>query len=302
MLQQPEHTPLLDHNELERLQGMILDRRDRCRTVSSPYSGPAISRHRGYGMELHDVRPYHHGDDIRHMDWRATARSHKPTTRIYLEERQHSLLLVVDRRPGMRFGTRGEIKAARAARIASIMAFTALAAQEHVAGLVIEDGLMRFAPARSLTGVFPLIRALAAPLHHTAPSPSTADEFHQVCTHIAQHGERGTSVCLIGDFHDVDERHSPALRYLAEQFEPIAIRVVDPAERTLQATGRMRIVSPVTGRITVIDSDDAGIRQRYNDLMGQHSNKLHAIFTSAGFQYLTVDTDKDTFRQLGALS
>lgn len=298
-----EHTPLLADNELERLQGLILERRDRRRAASSPYSGPAISRHRGYGMELHDVRAYHPGDDIRHMDWRATARSNKPTTKVFLEERQRSLFLVVDRRAAMHFGTRGEIKAACAARVASIMAFTALAAQEHVSGLIIENTLTHYPSAHTLQGVFPLIKATAAPLKEiNASSRTAATDFHNVYEHIARHAERGTTVCIISDFHDADEEHKAALLYLAEYFETIAIRITDPAEETLQATGRMRIASPVTGRITVIDTDDVDIRHRYNKIMAQRSAGLQNLFLGAGIEYLTVYNHKDIFQQLSMLS
>jgi len=302
MYQLAEHTPLLGHDELERLQGFILERRDRRRAVSSPYSGPAISRHRGYGMELHDVRPYHPGDDIRHMDWRATARSNKATTRIFLEERQRSLFLVIDRRPAMRFGTRGEIKAACAARVASIMAFTALAAQEHVSGLVFENSLSGYPSARSLEGIFPLLKAVAAPLRNLGTAAEAAPvDLHHVLEYIARYAQRGTTICLISDFHDVNEQHKPALLYLADHFETIAIRIIDPAEITLQGAGRIRLASPTTGMTTIINTDDAEIRQRYNDLMTQRSAELHAIFTTAGIQYITVYNHKDAFQQLGVM-
>jgi len=297
-----DHTPLLNLDELERLQGLILERRDKRRAVSSPYSGPAISHHRGYGMELHDVRPYHPGDDIRHMDWRATARSNKPTTKVFLEERQRNLSLVVDRRPSMRFGTRGEIKAACAARVASIMAFTALAAQEHVTGLIIEDVLTSYPAARTLHGVFPLIRAVAAPLKGVNAGESAPVDFGIVYEHLARHTERGSTICIISDFHEVNERHKPALLYLADHFETIAIRIIDPAEEMLQGTGRMRFASPVSGETCVIDTDDADIRRRYNEIMARRSAELKDFFVSSGIQYVSVHNNKDVFRQLSALS
>jgi len=302
MYLQADHTPLLDHDELERLQSLILERRDRRRAVSSPYSGPAVSLHRGYGMELHDVRPYHPGDDIRHMDWRATARSNKPTTKVFLEERQRSLFVIVDRRPTMRFGTRGEIKVACAARVASIMAFTALAAQEHVSGLIIENTMTSYPSARTLAGVFPLLKAVTAPLGNMSLSSQvTPIDLKNVYEHITRHAGRGTTVCIISDFHDVTDQHKPALLYLAGQFETIAIRIVDPAEESLQATGQMRMASPISGKTIAIDTDDAGIRQRYNEIMARRSTELRTLFTTAGIQYLAVHNHRDTFQQLSAL-
>jgi uncharacterized protein (DUF58 family) len=253
-------------------------------------------------MELHDVRPYHPGDDIRHMDWRATARSNKPTTKIFLEERQRNLLLVVDRRASMRFGTRGEIKAACAARVASIMAFTALAAQEHVTGLVMQNTMTYYPSARTLQGLFPFIRSVAAPLQNINSGTTASVEFDSVYEHLARYAERGSTICLISDFHDVKEQHKPALLYLADHFDTIAIRILDPAEERLQATGKLRLTSPVTGKTSVIDTDDPGIRQRYNEFMARRSAELREIFTTSGIQFITVYNNKDAFQQLSKLS
>lgn len=299
-----DHTPLLGNDELECLQSYILEQRDRRRAVSSLYNGPALSHHRGHGMELHDVRPYQSGDDIRHMDWRATARSSKPTTKVFLEERQHSLFLVVDRRPTMRFGTRGEIKAATAARAASIMAFTALAARERVSGLILENTVAHYPSARTLEGVWPLIQAAAAPLHITAPMTAASAHIHfkSIYEQLFRHAERDTTVCLISDFHDVYEQHRPALSWLAERFETLALRIIDPAEITMQDTGRMRIASPITGKVVVINTDDNDIRHRYNEKMARRATELQQIFSSAGIQFTTVHNDKDIFQQLNPIS
>jgi len=136
-------------------------------------------------------------------------------------------------------------------------------------------------------------------------NPSTQDvpdNLHNVYEHIARHAERGATVCIISDFHDAHEHHKAALLYLADHFETIAIRIIDPAEETLQKAGRLRMTSPTSGRIAVIDTDDATIRQRYNELMARHSAELKEIFTTAGIQYLAVYNNKDAFRQLDLLS
>ena len=127
-------------------------------------------------------------------------------------------------------------------------------------------------------------------------------DFHKVYEHIARLAERGTTVCIISDFHDVDKEHKPALLYLADHFETIAIRIIDPAEEIMQNAGRMRIASPTNGKIAVINTDDASIRQRYNELMAQRSAELRAIFTTAGNEYFTVYNNKNAFQQLGMLS
>ncbi|MCC6303341.1 MAG: DUF58 domain-containing protein, partial [Gammaproteobacteria bacterium] len=167
--------PLLDAEEFERLRQLALHYRSRSgRARQSPGPGRHHTATRGQGIELHDVRPYQPGDDVRHMDWRATARSGRPITKVFVEEHARRLFLFVDRRPGMMFGTRRELKAATAARAAALLAFSALAEREPVAGLVFGEEIGHHAPAYSPEGVLPLLRQAAA-----AP-PSAAERARRM--------------------------------------------------------------------------------------------------------------------------
>src|SRR3990172_1873062 len=164
MLPMNNSAPLLSTAELERLQRQTLMHRGRRRTTAGAYAGPAPSIFRGRGMELEDVRAYQPGDDVRHMDWRATARTNRPITKVFRDERQQMIYLVIDRGPTMFFGTRGELKAASAARVAAVLAFSALAPQERVAGLISDPaGEQAFPKTRGLAGALKLLQAAAAP-------------------------------------------------------------------------------------------------------------------------------------------
>src|SRR3569623_3029854 len=160
-------TPLLDIAELERLQRQTLHhRRVQHRPVAGRWTGAARSLFRGRGMELDDTRAYQSGDDVRYLDWRATARSGRPMSKVFREERPRQVSLVIARSASMYFGTRVGAKAAAAARGAAILAFIALAEHDHVAGLVLDGARERaFPAARHLDGVLPLLRAAGAPMH-----------------------------------------------------------------------------------------------------------------------------------------
>lgn len=292
------NTPLLSIADLENLQRQTLQFQARHRRpVASRYAGPVVSLFRGRGMELEDLRAYQAGDDVRHMEWRATARSGRPITKVFREERQRLVYLVVDRGPTMAFGTRREIKAATAARVAALLAFSAVARQERVAGLVLSgDGEQDFPATRTLDGALHLLRAVIAPLA-TTPSPRVALPSLERLDRAA---ERGSSIYLISDFHHFDQRQQPVLRHLAERCEITAIQVTDPAEEQLSAIGRTRFRSP-DGKLYVVDTDDPRLRERYAAVMAERAAALQRLLHGAGVAVVRVSTHDDTLRQLDQL-
>ncbi|MEJ2552681.1 MAG: DUF58 domain-containing protein [Gammaproteobacteria bacterium] len=297
MTTQPEiSAPLLSITELENLQRQTLRFQARQRRpVASRYAGPMMSIFRGRGMELEDLRAYQAGDDVRHMEWRATARSGRPITKVFREERQRLVYLVVDRGPTMAFGTRREIKAATAARVAALLAFSAVARQERVAGLVLNgDGEQDFPPTRNLDGALHLLRAVIAPL-------AAAPHFEFVSLENLERGvERGSSIYLISDFQHLDERRQPALRHLAERCEVTAIHIVDPAEEQLSAVGRTRFRSP-EGKLYVVDTGDVRLRERYAAAMAKRNAALQRNLLGAGVDIIRVHTHEDAASRLEQL-
>jgi uncharacterized protein (DUF58 family) len=290
--------PLLTIAELETLQRQTLQFQARHRRpVASRYAGPVLSLFRGRGMELEDLRAYQPGDDVRHMEWRATARSGRPITKVFREERQRLVYLVIDRGPTMAFGTRRELKAATAARVAALLAFSALARQERVAGLVWNgDGEQSFPATRTLDGTLRLLRAAIAPMN-MSPSAETETAFLE---RLDRAVERGSSIYLISDFHNFDERQQTVLRHLAERCELTAIQVVDPAEEQLSGVGKMRLRDP-GGGLHIVDTDDARLRERYAAVMAERAASLRKALHGAGVSFVRVSTRDDTLRQLDQL-
>ena len=288
---------LLSTTELEQLQQQALQRRHtQTRPLDTPYAGAFISLHRGHGMELHDVRPYQAGDDIRHMDWRATARSGKATSKVFLAERQRSLFLVIDRRPSMQFGSRVELKATTAARCAAILAFSALAARERVAGVVLDSEARFFSTSQTIKGTLPLLQAAAAPLD--TAQPNRPIELNKLFEQISQTAERGSSVILIGDLRDLEEKHRPSLLDIAIHFEPVALRITDSAEEQLEACGKIRVISPLTGKSSVIDTDNHALRTAYAVTMQQRHRELEQLCLRSQLPMHTLYNHRDTLQQL----
>lgn len=299
-------TPLLDAAELERLQQLALQYRSRSgRARQSPGPGRHHGARRGQGMELHDARPYRPGDDVRHMDWRATARSGRPITKVFVEEQARRLFLFIDRRPGMMFGTRRELKAATAARAAALLAFTALAEREPVAGLVFGAEVRHHAPAHTPEGVLPLLLQAAA-----APTPADAGaERARIAPRAAmraaaaRQSAAGALIYLISDFADVADGRAGLADYLppCDRVQAIALRIVDAAEQELPAAGPVRLAAPAGGPSVLIDTSDAALRRRYRDRMAAREAALRAACARHRVPLHTISNRLELLPQLEAL-
>lgn len=287
--------PLLSDKELERLRLQTLEHWQReIRRSALPQTGPFPSLLRGQGLEIYDRRPYQAGDDLRHLDWRATARSNRPLSKVFLEERGRSLFLFIDRRPSLRFGSRCEAKAATVARVAAILAFTALHSGERVGGIVMEEAAQFYPAAGTSDQVFPLLQAAAAPfVTQESPPPSLLPLWPE----IARHCGAGTDLCLISDFHELEEFPSDTLLALRGHCAIHAFQIRDRGEASLPDIGLLHLRTP-GGQTVVVDSDDGGLRHRYTRHMARHQSELVRILANAAIPLCMVYNHLDTFQQL----
>ncbi len=289
--------PLLSSNELGQLRGCLLNSSPLHARGQIALTGRYKSLHRGHGMDWVDTRAYQAGDDLRHLDWRATARSGKATTKVFQEERQRKLLLVVDRRQTMAFGTTIDLKATVAARAAAILAFSAIANNEEVLGVVIEDEAAVYPAARTDEALLPLLRAISKPLQ-PARAQKNQSTWQQVFTTIEHLGRNTFSTIFISDFAGLIESSHQRLQHLALQQEVAAIYINDPAEEQLKDIGTMNIICPLTGKISQIDTCNKTLRQRYEQAMALGRSELFNHFKKSAIPYHTLSTAQDTFKQL----
>jgi len=272
--------PLLTAAELTELHAQSVERSNALRIAAGLlHGGPQLSRRRGLGLELFESRPYCTGDDVRHMDWRATARHGKPISKVFRAEQQRNSVIVVDRASSMAFGTRGQLKAAAAVAAAASLSFAAIADHETVAGVVVNDACESFPPRRDLTGIFPFINAINAPLSprraaNVQAHPLTQTNSYQL---IERSAGAGSHIYLISDFYFFDVPQHAMLTQLAQRYAVTALHITDPAEETLSNVGLLRIFSAVDGREHVIDTSNAELRRRYAE---QRATRLRELDTN----------------------
>lgn len=262
----------------------------RARRSRAPLAGAAVSRRLGRGLDFAETRVYQPGDDVRMIDWRVTARSGKAHTKLFVEERERPVLLVVDARASMRFATRGVYKSVMAARLAAVLGWSAVAARDRVGGMVVSDGWhAEVRPGTGRRGLMGLFRAIdqgqrRVPMELDA---SLGDALARL-RHVAQ---PGSTVVLLSDFARFDDGARTTLGGLLHTLELIAVQVSDPLERALPVDGTYDIVAGSGGRRLTLAVGGRRQRERHAARFAAHRERVVSFFARGGHRHVDVSTD-----------
>lgn len=231
-------------DELVGLRALAAALARRRRTSAAPLAGGTASRRLGRGLDFAEVRAYRPGDDVRQIDWKVTARTGHPHTKLFVEERERPVYLVVDFRSAMRFGTRGMYKSVLAARLAAIVGWSAVAARDRTGGFVFTDDW--HAEVRPETGRRGLMGLFRATVHaqNRIPSAGGVAQFGDTLKRLAKVVHPGSTVYLFSDFKDFDGPARQTLGGALRRQELVAVHIVDPLDERLPEHGRLA----VTGR------------------------------------------------------
>jgi uncharacterized protein (DUF58 family) len=251
--------------------------------VTSLLSGRHASRLRGRGLAFEELRHYQQGDDIRTMDWRATARLRSPHVRVYSEERERPVLLVVDQRRTMFFGSRRAMKSVVAAEVAALGSWRTLAAGDRVGGIVFNDGeLVDLVPHRSQTRVLRLLHEVVRlnqllveqPEGQAAPQVSLNDAL-EAATRRATHDHL---VVLISDLDGADETTKRLATGLAAHNDVLIVGIYDPLGASLQVQPGMTVVDRgATYELPTGAAFADSFRQAFEDRLDQWMEIFRAL-------------------------
>ena len=264
------------------------------REVHDHHAGDWASRWLGRGLDFEESRPYSAGDDIRDMDWRTTARTGRPHLKIYREERQPTVHLVIDRGATMRFGTRRRLKVAQAARVAALLAFAA-AGRNGVIGATLWDAQDQELPPRhGRLAALALIEQAAAPCPPLT-DPASTEALHHAdrLASLEASLPRGAQLVLISDFSWFTVEHEPLLARLAARFEVWAIQIVDAAERALPDLGLMRFHDMASGQGVWLDTARASVRSACQSALARRLDAQAASLVRAGVRHQQVSSETD---------
>jgi len=261
---------------------------------TSQLSGAQLSLQRGAGLELEDLRPYQHGDDVRHIAWRATARSGRPISKVFRAERRQRILLLVEQHPGMAFATRGELKATIASRATALISFAALRQGAEIGGMLLGQQKQFFQPATQLDQAMLMIGQVNQHPGHDYISADPANSIKQ----LQQLAQRHDTIYLISDFQYWSKELQTPLAQLAEWHNLHALQIIDQGEQSLTPVGKLRIRSPFDGSELIIDTDNVQLRQQYAASMADKQAQLEQLFRHSGVQHHQLYTDADIITPL----
>ena len=259
--------------------------------VRTARAGGYLSVYRGRGMEFDEVRPYQAGDDVRDIDWRVTARSGRAHTKVYTDERERPVFLLLDLSPGMYFGTRGCLKAVRAAEAGVLVAWAAVANGDRVGALMMAG--TRHAELRPMgrpPGVLRLIRRLLE--EHRAGLERPGIEPARLgagLDRLLATARPGSLVFLISDFRHLDGDAEKRLARLARHSDVTAMFVFDPVEAEPPPPGRY-LLSDGHAR-AVLDTADAGVVRRLRNAHAAHRDRVAGVCSRRGIHFMDLATD-----------
>ena len=279
--------------------------RPRCHALRLPMRQPAASalagayrsRFRGRGVDFLESRNYQPGDDIRNMDWRVTARTGKAHTKVFQEERERPVLVVLDAGPTLYFGTRRRLKSVAAGQLAAAVAWSAVRRGDRIGGFLFAPGRHReIRPAGGRRGAMRMIQGLVdwlQPEQQDADSPESLSTALERVRHTVR---PGSLVVIISDFFGLDEHCNRHLSRLRQHSDVIGCQVLDAAEHELPA-GRY----PITDgeQATVLDTARSASRNRYQAMSDQHLNEPRRLFQKHNCGWMVLNSDDDPVDVLG---
>lgn len=269
------------------------------RLAASQLLGETRSHFRGRGMEFEEVRLYQPGDDIRAIDWRVTARTGKPHTKLFREERERPVHLIVDQRSSMFFGSANRFKSVLAAELGALLAWAALDNSDRIGGQVLGDAKeVDVRARRNRHAVLQLIHYIDE-FNHLLPGASqNANSLADTLESCRRLTRPGTALFVISDFHDLDERAEKALRLLGRHIDISLIHILDQLEVKLPPLGRVTLSD---GKARHQLSIDPNLAEKFQQEATQQQEKLKQICKLSRSQYLKITTDMDPLPSLQSI-
>lgn len=263
--------------------------------VENVFGGEYHSAFRGRGIEFSEVRPYQIGDDVRSIDWNVSARMGEPYIKLFEEEREQTLLLMVDISGSGDFGSSGTTKREVAAEICAVLGFSAIRNNDKVGLLLFSDKIERFVPPKK--GRRHVLRIIRDLYVHEAASRGT--NVKAALDHAHHMLNRRAIVILVSDF--LDTGYDKALRTLAQKHDVVAIRLLDPREEALPKVGLLSLTDAETGHPVLVDTSSKTVRNAFSARAADREAAVQSALKRARVDTVTVRTDADYVEPLVAL-
>ena len=257
------------------------------------FAGEYHSQFKGRGMAFSEVREYQPGDDVRSIDWNVTARLNKPYIKVFEEERELTVMLLVDVSGSRNFGTLSQMKRDMMAEVAATLAFSTIANNDKVGVIFFSDKIEKYIPAqKGKTHVLHIIREL---LSYEPTSKGT--DMAQALQYFANAQKRHCTAFVISDFIQAGNVDKPLL-IASNRHEVNAIQIYDRREAELPNVGLVKFHDAETDKDLWIDTSIDKVRYDYAQAWRDNQSKIEQLFTRTGVNYVSVRTDEDYVKAL----
>jgi uncharacterized protein (DUF58 family) len=264
------------------------------RLVNDSFAGEYHSVFKGRGMEFDEVRPYTPGDEVRTIDWNVTARTGQPYVKRFVEERELTVMLLVDASGSGDFGSEGKFKRELAAELASVLSFSATTNKDKVGLMIFTDKIELYIPPRKgRRHVLRLIRELLAfePENDGTDIKFALDTINQIL-------KRRSIVFLVSDFLDEPESYRKALYMANRKHDVIAVDLNDPLETGIANVGLLALEDAESGELVWVDTSNPTWQQTFAEQTSQFNEAKNKVLANAGVDQVYINTDEDYVKAL----
>ena len=278
--------------------------------IDDQLSGDYHSTFKGQGVEFDEVRPYTPGDDVRTIDWNVTAKTGLPYIKRFSEERELTILFLVDVSGSQGYGSVRRSKMELAAEVTALLALTAIRNQDKIGLILFSDQIVKYIPPRKgRDSVMRLVREVLA----AEDDAKGGTDIAEALKFLNSVQKRRAVVFLVSDF--LESRASSGsgeaesfplqfeklLRATARHHDMVCVRVGDPAERELPNVGLVELEDPETGELVLVDTSSAAVRRRFAATAQEEGEELKKFFLKTGIDTLSIDTSRPYIDEVRAL-
>ena len=265
------------------------------------FAGEYHSAFKGRGMAFSEVREYQWGDDVRSMDWNVTARLRSPYVKVFEEERELTVVLMIDVSRSGLFGTSEQTKRDLIAQIAAVLSFSAILNNDKVGALFFSDRVEEFIPPKK--GRSHLLRIIRDVLEFEPTSNGT--DIGAALKYLTGAIKKKCNVFLLSDMIDADAsgnlRYEEAMKVAVGRHDISVVKIHDPREENIPAVGLVHVKDSETGASSWINTDSSSVRRSYHDWFSALSEREDRLFKKYQVEYVDISTDEDYIKKLKAL-
>lgn len=256
------------------------------------FSGHYHSAFKGRGMAFSEVREYQFGDDIRNIDWNVTARFHTPYLKIFDEERELMVMLLIDVSGSNEFGTKGSFKEDLMTEIAAVLAFSAIQNNDKVGVIFFSDKIEKFIPPKK--GTSHILRIIRELIDFKPESQGT--DLSEALRFLTNAIKKHCTAFIISDF--IDHNFEAAIKIASGKHDLVAIRVYDGRETELPSIGMMEVYDKETAGRVWVDTSSSKVRENYSQWWKNHEKIIDGIFKRSGTDTAGIITGQDYVKPL----